>query len=158
VYIYAHHFYLVGYHDIFPRPLPAIMVRIALPLTGVLAALPFLSAHPALPSVVSRNLRGGCVAEPPAEFISAAIEISSLDDAEFSSLSDDGIEGSVKTPKLPIPVRPIIVKTWMHVVAASKKPEDGWLSQGQLWDQFQVLNENFGNYAEFLRQFNLEQS
>ena len=154
IYMSVHQFYLVEYHCVFPHPLPAIMVRIALPLTAVLASLPFLSAHPALPNVVSRDLRGGCIAEPPAEFISAVTEISSLDDAEFLSLSDDvSIDGASKVPKLPIPVRPIVVKTWMHVVAVSKKPEDGWLSQKQLWDQVQVLNDDFGrrNSHEFSR-------
>lgn len=113
------------------------MVRLT-HLTTVLISLPLIFAHPSprdtFVALESRDSKGGCGSHTTPEILAAAAELAAQDEIEASSLS-------ASKPK---PLKNIKVKTWIHVVAGSKKLEDGWIPDSQLKAQMKVLNDNFG--------------
>jgi hypothetical protein len=110
------------------------MVRLTV-LTGALASIPLLLAHPHADIIVGRDEHGGCETRPTEAFLAAA--------AAFAGKSDFSAK-SLRAVEAGDPTYDIKVKTWFHVVAASKALEDGYLPEDQLAAQLDVMNENFG--------------
>jgi hypothetical protein len=118
------------------------MVRLTL-LAGVIASLPLIYGHPS--ELVSRDDRGGCIADVPTEeYLAAASAMSAEASSSISSFST--ADFSTSAIDFGTPTYDIIVKTWMHVVAASTALEDGYIPEQQLLDQMDVLNDNFGEF------------
>lgn len=117
------------------------MVRLTLFAVAV-ASLPHIFAHPS--EFVSREDRGGCIADIPSkEYLAAASEMAAAESSSsISAFSTADI--SVNAVDFGHPTHDITVKTWMHVVAASTALEDGYIPEQQLLDQMDVLNDNYG--------------
>jgi hypothetical protein len=116
------------------------MVRLTA-IAGALASIPLLFAHPQGGKVIvgrDENGRGGCLTRPTEEFLSAAAGLaggrgsSSFSTADFKALAAGD------------PTYDIKIKMWFHVVAESTALEDGYIPDEQLYDQLDVVNENYG--------------
>lgn len=117
------------------------MVRLNL-LALALSTIPLAFAHSS--ELHSRQEKGGCSTHSTPEFLAAAALAAAEDKADIAALT-----ASVKTIgkfKWPKPTKWIYVPLYIHVVAASKKLEDGWIPNDQLYAQYGVLNDNFGKF------------
>jgi hypothetical protein len=116
----------------------AAMVRLSA-LTASLASLPLIFAHPAA-EIFSRQERNGCGTEaPPAEFLEAvaAFDVGDAKLPEESAFRTAAYGGDPFE-------NPIVIKTWLHVVAGAETLSEGWIPDSQLKAQMDVLNEAFG--------------
>lgn len=138
-------FHILHGHSLVSALITAVMVRFT-SLTAVLASLPLVFSHPSN-TFVSRDERGACGTVLTPEAIAAFEELASLGGLpESSELA--GFEAKpLRMAAAAAPLYPwgnVVVPTWIHVIAASEKLEDGYAPDSQLYAQIDVLNEDFG--------------
>ena len=121
---------------------------------SALGAATLLTAHPTdnREDIQSRQVRELCASHTNPEFFTALAGVAVLDAGDLTDLSNDRskLESAVDVSRIistksPKPLKSIRVKTYVHVVAASKNLTDGWIPDSQVKAQLRVLNNDFGN-------------
>ena len=125
------------------------MVHLTLLAAG-LAFLPSIFAHPSPAEIFNREAgRNGCGTEaPPIEFLAAASELAAGDAKYVAPASNDNFRIAAVGGN-PFET-PIVVDTWIHVIAANTTVAGGYIPENQLTAQMEYLNESFGRLSSSL--------
>jgi hypothetical protein len=119
------------------------MVRLTVLAAG-LASLPSIFAHPSPLEIFNRELaRDGCgTEEPPIEFLTAASELAAGDAKYIAPAPNAGFRMAAVGGD-PFET-PIVVDTWIHVIATNNTVAGGYIPEYQLTAQMEYLNATFG--------------
>lgn len=120
------------------------MVRLT-SLAAFAASIPFVFAVPSFVEFRQEDVaRGFCGTETTPDDIAAIQEVI----AQGSYESFDFVRArsnAILTGRAPIyPWGNAVIKTWIHVIAASETLTDGWIPDSQIHAQMDVLNHDFG--------------
>lgn len=124
------------------------MVRLT--TISLVSLISFTTALPKDLWVRDDDFRGSCGTVTTPEDLAAIEAVAGADSSSFGSASTSGFSAAALPSYSiePWQLGDISVKTWMHVVAVNKTLVGGWVTDEQIKAQFEVLNENFGEWDE----------